>query len=204
MERPILFSTEMVKAILAGKKTQTRRIVKGTALEWLAPDMFVPEFVADPDNELCPYGETGDLIWVRESYLKKPNVTEKMLRDGSDTWADYYYLTDTNIDELKSWGWKVKPSIHMPKKAARIWLQIEEVRIERLQDITEEDAQAEGVQKDYYGFGRGQKPVDRIPTFKHGFISIWSKINGFDSYQANPWVWVIKFNVLSTTGKPKL
>lgn len=67
-ERPILFSGPMVRAILAGQKTQTRRVIKGQALEWLAPDMFMREFVADPENGLCPYGQPGDRLWVREAW----------------------------------------------------------------------------------------------------------------------------------------
>jgi hypothetical protein len=94
-----------------------------------------------------------------------------------------------------------KPSIHMPKAAARIWLQVEAVRVERLQDITSEEAKLEGAagwtERNHPGMVMGD-----YPTPKQDFIRLWQNINGQDSFHANPWVWVVSFKVLSTTGKP--
>lgn len=99
-ERPILFSGAMVRALLAGTKTQTRRAVKGLALEWLQPGMFTPEYVADPDNKLCPYGAPGDRLWVRESWARTRVFGAEFVvyREG-DNRTDY--------------GGPWKPSIHM-------------------------------------------------------------------------------------------
>ena len=177
-EIPILFSTPMVQAILEGRKTQTRRVVKGEALKWLEPDMFTPEFVANPENSLCPYGQPGDLLWVRETWINQ---------DG-----DYKFLAD-NLD----WKgiMKFKPSIYMPKEAARIWLKVVNVRVERLQEISEQDAIAEGVET------LGLYPGYSVSS-RGKFEGLWNHINGAESWDANPWVWVVEFEVLSTTGRP--
>jgi hypothetical protein len=175
----------MVRAILDKKKTQTRRIVKDTALDWLAPDMFTPEFVASPENNLCPYGKVGDILWVRETWWKRPFLTRKDLKDGADTWPEYEYETEKIMAwdeaELKHYGWKRMPSIFMPKEACRIRLRIESIRIERLHDITEEDASSEGVSIDTF--------LDL--SAKDNFKALWDKING--NWDSNPFVWVISF-----------
>ena len=190
-ERPILFQTDMVQAILAGRKTQTRRMVQGEALEWLEPDMFTPEFVASPENYLCKYGNPGDLLWVRETWAplgEKPN-------------QNWMYKSD--VSQCYS---KWKPSIHMPKDACRIWLMIEDLRVERLQDISEEDAIAEGIEyahKDDFRFFKdytGRKY--HLVRGGESFETLWISINGKESWDSNPWVWVIKFRVLSKTGRP--
>ena len=184
-EHPILFSAPMVRAILDKKKTQTRRMVKDTALDWLAPDMFTPEFVASPENNLCPYGKVGDVLWVRETWWKRPFLTPKDLKDGADTWPEFEYETEKIMAwdeaELKHYGWKRMPSIFMPKEACRIRLRIESIRIERLHDITEEDAASEGVSIDTF--------LDL--TAKDNFKALWDKING--NWDSNPYVWVISF-----------
>jgi hypothetical protein len=175
-ERPILFSTPMVKAILEGRKCQTRRIVKGTPLEWLMPDMFTPEFVASPENNLCPYGKVGDILWVRETWVKNEGQLPTDL--------GYVYKAELGEEELKyskELGVKWKPSIFMPRDACRIKLRIESIRIERLQDITEEDCICEGVEHDKF--------LDL--TAKENFRSLWDSING--NWDSNPFVWVISF-----------
>ncbi len=204
----ILFSTPMIKAILAGRKTQTRRVIKGTPLEWLT-DEFTPEFVASADNDLCPYGKPGDILWVREKHQVYKVLNDFIITYSDGTVQTFYYkqLSLNTIKRLNS-----RKSLNkdkwvtarfMPRELSRIALQITDIRAQRLQDISEEDAQAEGVDKDYYGYGSGKKEKDRISTYKHGFTTIWSNINGFDSWQDNPWVWAITFNVLSTTGQPE-
>lgn len=186
-ERPILFSAPMVRAILAGNKTQTRRVVKGQALEWLDAVGFTPEYTALPENGLCPYGEPGDRLWVRET------CRAEELPAGLD---GVRYSADNHFEPIKntpgdSFRWMhlnayraeagaVVPSIHMPRWASRILLEIVSVRVERLQDIGEEDALAEGM------FGCTFGPVD-------GYRHLWETLNGPGSWSANPWVWVVEF-----------
>lgn len=187
-ERPILFQTPMVRAILAGTKTQTRRAVKGIALDWLAPGMFSPEFVANPENGLCPYGVPGDRLWVREAFASY---------GGTET--HYHYRADTNVPNPNG-GWK--PSIHMPRAASRILLEVTAVRVERLQEISDEDAAAEGCP--CYVCGRtmdGRSEDDCHCFHRHAdakdYRDLWDSINGDGSWEANPWVWVVEFRRLT-------
>ena len=198
-EFPIIFSTPMVQAILEGRKIMTRRLNKLTEInenpkKWTVygdtPDIDnIVEFInvrhGNPINIKCPFGEPGDLLYVRETW--KPELV-----DITKNPVSYYYLADNPAS--KSTVNKFKPSIHMPKAAARIWLQVKEVRIERLHKITLVDIESEGIQNKSHEYA---SPY-------HAFENIWSKINGEDSWADNPWVWVITFEVLSTTGKPDL
>jgi hypothetical protein len=194
-ERPILFSAPMVRAILEGRKTVTRRAVKGPGLNFLAD--FTPEYVALPENHFCPYGKPGDRLWVRETwycdhfevmrgpYLKPDDLDiGEALDDGTLVYAADG-LTPYE-QEQPSW----KPSIHMPRWASRILMEITDVRVERLQDVTEEQAQAEGActsaVESFQAAG-----VDRPAGF--AFRDLWTSINGDDSWAANPWVWVVEF-----------
>lgn len=190
-ERPMLFNNPMVRAILDGSKTQTRRAVKGVPLEWLG-NGFSPEYVALPENNLSPYGQVGDQLWVRENGWEPPNRTAKMMREGADTWADYYYdadgFTDIEHEQFKQWGFKRRPSIHMPRWASRIQFEITGVRIERLQDISEADALEEGITYNMIP-NNGLDPM-RARTW---FRGLWESINGPGSWEANPWVWVVEF-----------
>lgn len=216
-ERPTLFSTPMVQAILALLKGMTRR-TKGLEkinqnpndwqFEWADFCLEKPwrftykpsvnkQSLADRDfyQEAlkCPYGQPGDLLWVRECFGYYSNTL--------------FYKAD---DSLAAEKWK--PSIHMPKAAARIWLQVEEIRVERLQDISEEDAESEGVQwiRRTSGICFMDYTISEYVfpmTAKNSFKSLWKKINGNDwniGWDINPWVWVVKFKVLSTTGKPQM
>lgn len=176
-ERPILFSTEMVEAILDGRKTQTRRIIKGVALDWLAPDMFTSKYVASKDNNLCPYGYENDILWVRETWCRhKSNYLYKA------------YRIDVN-----EYRWK--PSIHMPKEACRLRLKIKSIRIERLQEVSEKDAIAEGIElignryKQYL-----QTRLDKtVENPIYSYMTLWESINGIGSWEKNSYVWVIEF-----------
>jgi uncharacterized protein YqfB (UPF0267 family) len=199
-EIPILFSTPMVQAILAGRKTQTRRIIKSRHESGLfqvsrrkSDGQIISIESLDWDerncekNITCPYGQPGDLLWVRESWR---GVKQDF---GEDR---YEYRATEKIDIDTKW----KPSIHMPKTAARIWLEVTNVRAERLQDITEHDALQEGMSIRYDKDEDGLVVKDKRNT--EAFEELWQSINGTESWEANPWVWVVEFKVLSTTGKP--
>lgn len=185
-ERPIIFKTEMVRAILDGRKTQTRRVIKPQPIRAIGtpPNKWPQEY-----PELCPYGQPGDRLWVRETWWKRPFRTQKMMIEGADTWPKCEYdATAHNPEELKEWEWKRKPSIHMPKKYARIWLEIINIRVEKLQDITEKDAKAEGVHS-IWGF--------EYCHSLEAFYQLWDSINGKKHPWAdNPWVWVVEFKTI--------
>ena len=184
-ERPILFSGHMVRALLDGSKTQTRRAVKNTPLDWLEMYGFTPEFVANSGNGMCPYGQPGDRLWVRESFAH-------IYRDNSSperrSFEDVAYMADGRGIDIGAYGsWK--PSIHMPRWASRILLEITRVRVERLQDISEADCIAEGCKG-----GHGSIPGYQYSAApREQYFSLWESINGDRSWEANPWVWVIEF-----------
>lgn len=187
-ERPILFSGPMVRAIIEGRKTQTRRAVKGLALDWLNDARFTPGYVAAASNGLCPFGYAGDRLWVRETFAE---VNGCLLYRADQEYA------------VRRWT----PSIHMPRSACRLVLDISDVRIERLQDITDQDAVAEGCRwvgtrggRDVYS-ASSRAPGVRVenfnptgaPSAREAFEGLWASINGRDSWDANPWVWVVSF-----------
>lgn len=187
--KPILFNTEMVRAILDGRKTCTRRICKD-ANECTVPDMefynadkrtYAVHNFADKEQmeqlstaeRTCPIC-TGDILYVRETWKEAPK--------------GYYYYEDWQKDDIADVT-KWKPSIHMPKEAARIWLKVTNVRVERLQEITEVQAQAEGCNS---GLLTG------ACTARGQFEDLWNstvKKSDLDRYgwDASPWVWVIEF-----------
>ncbi len=172
-ERPILFSAPMVRAILGGRKTQTRRVVKDRYID----AVFLVHFFKYLRGN-CPYGQPGDRLWVRESFC-----------DARSAGAGCV-LYRASGDRACRW----KPSIHMPRSASRILLEITAVRVERLNDISEADAKAEGLMRVSDGF-RG---ADGLPWYANpvaSYRSLWESINGAGSWAANPWVWVIEFNL---------
>ena len=194
MEKPILFNTEMVKAILAGRKTQTRRIVKNQLLS---------------EEQLKKCGKPcypGDILYVRETWKQATTGTA-----GPGLIDQYLYKADEPQDTegmMVEGRWH--PSIHMPKEAARIWLKVMNVRCERLQDISFADIQAEGMDMDeWYEYDEWQHSVgdgmgDEVPVIfenpYHFFGSrVWdSTMGSLEKYEkygwdANPWVWVIEF-----------
>lgn len=181
-ERPILFSGEMVRAILEGRKTQTRRAVKGTALSILDSGTKV-------DVDFCPYGNPGDRLWVRE------------------TWGYEYgggYLYKASHSHMTPGDNRWRPSIHMPRAACRIILEITDVRVERLKDISEADAKSEGIEGRYHPDDPTiwtWRNYDHKERFSYGtsvypksvFRKLWQSINGPDSWDKNPFVWAITF-----------
>nr|WP_316890243.1 hypothetical protein [Ralstonia sp. LMG 6871] len=203
----------MVRAILDGRKTQTRRALKVQP----PADTFRMDTYHHPDGQhyfwawkeafngcelhtgwepiCCPYGQPGDRLWVRENGWERPERTPKMMRDGADTWAPYYFDADGYSEQdkadFKAWGFKRRPSIHMPRGASRITLEITGVRVERLNDCSEEDARAEGV-----GPLRSDGRMQNGAPASDGYADLWERINGAGSWSANPWVWVVEFKRL--------
>ncbi|CNI74784.1 phage-like protein [Yersinia massiliensis] len=216
-EKPILFNSEMVNAILSGRKTQTRRIMKVQPSEhfhpqtihgamdftahWYTPGVIDKDGYLQParkdvfgvadegEGYTCPLGAVGDQLWVREAFAAGL-CTESTLA---------YRATHKKEDLEEGWGETIKwtPSIHMPRWASRINLLITGVRVERLNDISEQDAISEGLEcyvddgVPYYGpFNNGDCRPDVV------FRGLWDSIYGQkegENWQANPWVWVIEF-----------
>lgn len=248
--KPIIFSTPMVQAILAGKKSQTRRIVKPLLkdcsdvhkvfkeADWKdSPASFVSSF--DGSNSWycrycgngtngmgegfkCPYGKVGDILYVRETWVRACLSEDGEGPAKGGNWR-YWYKAD---DDWTKEDWhhpdiegpvgspRWKPSIHMPRPAARIFLKITGISVERLQDITEEDAIAEGVEQNTCDdpskcpsrlkgggcCGDGEYKnylvsIDGEPAYsaKESFETLWQSINGPDSWEQNPWIWKITF-----------
>ena len=191
-EKPILFNTEMVRAILDGRKTCTRRVVKPTPKYFEVNENPVYIYDAEPAmGRIYPPCQPEDVLYVRETWCGLP-VNEAGHFRGHPI---YYYRAD---GDLRPEGWRGAwhPSIHMPKEAARIWLKVTDVRVERLQDITEEGAKAEGANwKNGKNVGWEEKMRQ---TAVERFADIWDstiKKSDIDYYgwQVNPWVWVIDF-----------
>jgi len=201
-ERPILFSGAMVRALLAGTKTQTRRVANKMVQHPDLGNLYTPGALVlehEPHHVIdrsCPYGAPGDRLWVRESGWERPERTPKMMREGADTWAPYYYAADgEDGDQLREWGFKVRPSIHMPRWACRIVLEIVSVRVERLNDIRGNDCIAEGAWREE------DKALGRSSEAIKAFSTLWESINGAGSWAANPWVWVIEFKRIESAAK---
>ena len=211
-ERPILFCGDMVRAILAGTKTQTRRVMKlqpscspelridpkwGVVAEWPGESEF------DGFDCHCPYGQPGDRLWVREAWTLAAKERHDQFGDGSRIWPEtmsrphvqWYGNAVLNViyradgehvasdGEREHWH----PGIHMERKASRLTLDVTEVRVQRLHDISEDDAKAEGVE---------MSPLLSATTpFRSAFIQLWESINsarGF-GWDENPWVWAVTF-----------
>lgn len=213
-ERPILFSAPMVRAILAGDKTQTRRILKPqppSDVGEIQSGFFHPTKIDRSGNEypgeqVCgaystdgqwgvksPYGGPGARLWVRETWAPVSTFDP-----SPETGA--LYRADPIYDGMASFEWRWRPSIHMPRWASRITLEVTGVRVERVQEINEVDARAEGVEEqvEIPGIERGVhgdpiQPKNCSATNRERFAYLWSKINGPDSWEANPWVWVVEF-----------
>lgn len=236
-ERGMIFNGEMVRAILDGRKTQTRRIVKGTdgavkfCKEWDINGEEIFVVLGEKDHTgmnpvlgaiSCPFGAIGDRIWVRETWGvvsheldedgriqpwtpdRPATVIHEMpfgngyysghaiyAADGDFTWGD----DDGYEDGRSCW----KPSIHMPRAASRILLEITDVRVERLNAISEEDAEAEGIDmealydsQDCYDCIANHNMTGR-PTVTGAFKYLWESIYGEEGWKSNPWVWVIEF-----------
>ena len=206
IEHPIIFSDEMVRAILDGRNTQTRRVLRPQppqivdlepwyngylgGWQWRVMGGMEP---APVNDSYCPYGTPGERLWVRETWfpLQDPNTCWK---EGSK--PDVVYRADHPQDEVTREDWasigvdRWRPSIHMPRWASRITLEVTAVRVERVQGISEEDAWAEGF-SDPDGANRGY--LDRA---RYWFHMLWDSINGKRpgcGWADNPWVWIVEF-----------
>ncbi|MDO1495806.1 hypothetical protein HND72_14600 [Pseudomonas putida] len=194
-ERPILFSGPMVRAILDGQKTVTRREIKPSMRSadsnfelhqqedesWRPMHTFDESCMDAKGTEhpiACPYGQPGDRLWVREAWAQI-NVAQA----PGENWVVY-----RECDNRTGYGGPWKPSIHMRRRDSRILLEVTDVRVELLQDISEEQAEAEGV-----GFLRNAPDADETLTAAQLFECLWSSINGDESWIGNPWVWVVEF-----------
>jgi len=218
MERPILMSAPMVRAILSGAKTQTRRAVKGEALKWLHPGMFSAEFVSAPENSMCPFGHPGDRLWVREAWaLINSDYKRANLEDATHLVyrADGLKVPNQRDPEVRAIfadkcrvpldAIKWRPSIHMPRIASRLTLEITAVRVERRNDISTGDCLAEGIVEVPFrpddGFpmclGYMVGPNDGKTSLKvtpqEAYRDLVESIHGPGSWELNPWVWVVQF-----------
>lgn len=238
-ERPILFNADMVRAVLDGRKAQTRRIIQSPAknmqasghkvIEYREPgDKWYGEHVFSMRNQSgtwcdytkeqflakCPFGAVGDRLWVRETWSDvnlegasavayRADETLRCLNndnndgDEDDPRLEKYSFANWYPDLISGTEGIWRPSIHMPRWVSRITLEITGVRVERLQDISEQDAAAEGVPPaggllpDYPG--TYLTPKGDFATAEVAFQRLWQSIYGDDNWQANPWVWVIEF-----------
>lgn len=187
-ERPIIFSGAMVRAILEGRKTQTRRVVQPQ--HEFSPSMRESAYA----SKICPYGQAGDWLWVRETFCigyeyATGAFTALPFHGCESVRKAFYRATDDDAPDGAKRPWK--PSIHMPRWASRITLEIASVRVERVQDISGEDCVAEGIDCLY-------EPDTNTPADhynRQSFVYLWNTINGKRGYgwPVNPWVWVIEF-----------
>lgn len=230
--RPMPMSAPMVRAILAGTKTQTRRVVKpqfvadampvempatDPAGGWVVPGhsgTWWCEAAANPDDaRRCPYGQPGDRLWVREAFrfpqsldhLSPIEIGEKALAVGyPKPWCPIQFEADGLRRTPQEWrdfvtppqaneAGRLRAGMHMPRWASRITLEVTGVRVERVQDISVADAIAEGVNihPDHHS-----KPPESIYSPVQAYRDLWESINGPESWEANPWVWVVEFKRL--------
>ena len=202
-ERPILFSGPMVRALLDGSKTQTRRAMKPQPTHFNpagVPRRVIP--TGGPSYVIrCPYGQPGDRLWVRETW--QGPLLQEFEADADPDWhyashihqyqnpAHCEYAADggpkpeyTNADDVMRQGWR--PSIHMPRWASRILLEVTQVRVEQLQAISIGQICKEGLARSIYEF------IPVTAAFD-AFADVWDSINGPGAWEANPWVWAVEF-----------
>lgn len=208
-ERGMIFNSEMVRAILDGRKTQTRRIIKDCTVGKDPISKFIqigkkfigcyPEDVPELIRECCPYGVPGDRIWVRgtwaEAGASAPDL--KLYRANYPAHVPTHY---ENVPPAEDVRWT--PSIHMPRWASRITLEITGVRVEQLKSISEEEARSEGVARLREGFWKHYQPgwTQHQLSARGSFATLWDSIYGSGEWYRNPWVWVIEFKRIEGDG----
>ncbi|HHA0054922.1 TPA: hypothetical protein ACOEVN_003270 [Klebsiella pneumoniae] len=211
-ERGMIFNAEMVRALLDGRKTQTRRIMKvqpvlnGNFYEvfgsaWSKGMTSIPAVPGHSLSTRCPFGAVGDRIWVRKGFFPAP--LEMQSEPPRKTMWNIAYRDGMQMEKLAPAEYnptiynyeRWTPSIHMPRWASRILLEITDVRVERLNAINEHDAQAEGVAKLRGGFWKHYQPgwTQHQLSARGSFVTLWKSIYGDESWNSNPWVWVISF-----------
>ncbi|HBQ3091323.1 TPA: hypothetical protein L7V69_002093 [Klebsiella pneumoniae] len=200
-ERGMIFNAEMVRAILDGRKTQTRRIVKGTdgavkfCKEWDINGEEIFVVLGEKDHTgmnpvlgaiSCPFGAVGNRIWVREAFRVHSRATDvaTLVYKASErnSWTEQTHRVPVAVCNKPATPEKWTPSLHMPRWASRILLEITDVRVERLRSMSQDDARAEGVIA-------ASGPMEAGLAFRE----LWDSIYGEESWKANPWVWVIEF-----------
>lgn len=219
--RPILFSTPMVLANLYGRKSMTRRtrgldkinqdpgawyfqslVLHATGRYTFAPTGNYNPAESDIIQVKCPYGKPGDYLWVREAWCltqpRNPETYHFGYKSGILPVSDYPASEKYDFHTPDIWH----PSIHMPKEAARLFLQVEDVRLERLHDITEGDACAEGADLDISNTIEQKNVLLMAASYRTAFTSLWISINGKQNWDLNPWLWVISYKIISKTGCP--
>lgn len=192
--RPIPFSAPMVRALLAGTKTQTRRVVKPQPDRthsghpyWNIGGYRVSPTAANPLP--CPYGAPGDRLWVREAWRTCEGFDVYPPRDIQRTTPVRYEADGHWSHSMSGSGGKLRPGMFMPRWASRILLDVIEVRVERLQSISRGDAMAEGCP--FPNMAKGPDP-------REWYAELWDQINGPGAWAANPWVWAVSFNPISS------
>lgn len=222
-ERPILFSAPMVRALLDGTKTQTRRVVKhrspqlwqepyyptgkvradlptqpGAFMEFRSRLWDEPAYQGSTASFLipCPYGMPGERLWVREAIRLFPD-------QGPGSWIESFYDADGTITKADAWPWKRNylPPMHCPRGLSRIDLEVTGVRVERLQDISEADAIAEGIDTKAMFPWRPDEILSTNANVSR-YAVLWESINGAGSWDANPWVWVVAFKTITKGTQP--
>lgn len=243
-ERPILFQGSMVRALLDGMKTQTRRVCKNEVYgngfhfdghhilchnDYLPPSALLMDyrkggFELTTSNvegwgESCPHGLVGDRLWVREAWRVTSKLNSLPPRDIPPRKCTVFFDAGGSIanqtngqwdedrtysaEDAGDWVGKYRPPMFMPRWASRLTLEITAVRVERLQEISEADAQAEGAAPHVWDASHGAAELidwpskdDRNP-YRNGYALLWEGINGPGSWAANPWVWVVEFKVVA-------
>ena len=212
-EHPLLMHGPLVRATLAGLKTQTRRPIKPQPDDDIVDVEY--DAIADlwlgntqEDNDLgytsswamrCPLGQAGDRLWVRETWQHYQNSGQRAadFSEHQRFAANCFYRADESNPRTKPLSGKWRPSLLMPRWACRLVLPLVSVRVERVQDITEEDAKAEGVERISAGPGwecwMGYGPSSSCKTARDSFRSLWISIYGEASWDLNPWVWVAEW-----------
>ena len=195
-ERGMIFNAEMVRALLSGRKTQTRRIIKPQPEATLSGSLS-GKWLSRPLNGLllpkiediaihCPFGAVGDRIWVREAFRVHSRATDvaTLVYKASErnSWTEQTRRVPVAVCNKPATPEKWTPSLHMPRWASRILLEITGVRVERLRSMSQDDARAEGVIA-------ASGPMEAGLAFRE----LWDSIYGEESWKANPWVWVIEF-----------
>lgn len=229
-ERSILFSAPMVRAILDGRKTVTRRlltpqpigITDGFTATWTGPGDVLQRQLENAGRN-CPYGQPGDRLWVRETFAlehcvehdQEPPFNDgrpvRLADDSGPRWMQPHYKATDPEPELccenqrcrqcseNDYGPHWRPSIHMPRWASRITLEVTGVRVERLQDITDDQARAEGADENILPLIKvpANSPMAGRPAVYRDhrdiFSALWESINGAGSWDAAPWVWAVEF-----------